>query len=108
MWNQLYPSDKDDNMFTFYDVEVFRHDWIMVFEQDGKITKIHNDKSALERFLSSVNFLVGYNNYNYDDKIIESVLKNLDKYHTSQKIINGKNLILRIIKHLTYEIMYEL
>jgi len=108
MWNQLYPSDKDDNMFTFYDVEVFRHDWIMVFEQDGKITKIHNDKSALERFLSSVNFLVGYNNYNYDDKIIASVLKNVDPYHASQKIINGKRFGLRLNKPLTLDVMQEL
>lgn len=95
-------------MFTFFDMEVYKYDWMAVFEQDGQITKIHNDKSALERFLSSVQMLVGYNNYNYDDKIVASILKNMDPYNASQKIISNKRFGLRLNKPLTLDVMQEL
>lgn len=99
-------------MFTFFDVEVFSHNWLIVFENEGNITKIHNDKSALEHFLSSVqnnkNMLVGYNNYNYDDKIVAAILKGMDPYKTSQKIINKERFNLRLNNPLTLDVMQEL
>lgn len=95
-------------MFTFYDVEVFRYDWFVVFVKNGHITEVHNDKEALEGFLSDVQFLVGYNNYNYDDKIMAAILKGIDPYETSQKIINGKRFNLRLQNPLTLDVMQEL
>ncbi|WP_232231258.1 DNA polymerase B [Virgibacillus sp. 6R] len=98
-----------NGLFTYYDLEVFKHDWLAVFiDDEGTITKMHNDRSALERFLSSVNYLVGYNNYNYDDKIIASILKGVDPYETSKKIISGKRFNLKLQKPLSLDVMQEL
>lgn len=95
-------------MFTFYDLEVYKFDWLVVFETDRKITKIHNDKDALRSFLSSVNILIGYNNYSYDDKIMASILRDINPYETSQKIISGKRFNLRLQNPLTLDVMQEL
>jgi len=95
-------------MFTFYDMEVFCHEWLAVFETDGKLTKIHNDSEALRSFLSTINILVGFNNYSYDDKIIASILKGVDPYETSKKIINGKRFNLRLQNPITLDVMQEL
>ena len=97
-----------DGLFTFYDTEVFKFDWLVVFECDGEVTKIHNDKAALKRFLSTTQILIGYNNYNYDDKIIAAILKNKDPYETSQKIIKGERFGLHLNKPLTLDTMQEL
>lgn len=95
-------------MFTIYDIEVFPHEWLVVFEQNGQITRVHNDRDALMRHLSGVQILVGYNNYNYDDKIIAAILKDLDPYETSQKIISGKPFSLRLNNPLTLDVMQEI
>lgn len=95
-------------MFTFYYTEVFKHDWLIVFECDGEVTKIHNDKAALKRLLSTTQILIGYNNYNYGDKIIASIIKDKDPYETSQKIIKGERLRLNLNKPLTLDVSQEL
>ncbi|MCG1029290.1 DNA polymerase B [Virgibacillus halodenitrificans] len=95
-------------MFTVYDLEVYKHDWLAVFNTDGKITKLHNDRDGLKAFLSSVNYLVGYNNYNYDDRIIAAILKDMDPFQVSQKIINNKPFKLRLQNPLTLDVMQEL
>lgn len=95
-------------MFTFYDMEVYEFDWLVVFEKDGKITKIHNDSEALKSFLSSVQMLVGYNNYSYDDKITAAILKGLDPYESSQKIIKNKRFGLRLNNPVTLDVMQEI
>lgn len=95
-------------MFTFYDVEIYKFDWLVVFEQEGKITRIHNDRGALERFLSSVSFLVGYNNYHYDDKITAAILKKLNPYETSQQILNNKRFNFSLKNPITLDVMQEI
>lgn len=95
-------------MFTFFDVEVYKYDWLAVFERDGSLTKIHNDSEALRSFLSTISILVGYNNYSYDDKIIASILRDIDPYETSQKILNGKRFNLRLQNPITLDVMQEL
>lgn len=95
-------------MFTFFDLEVYKYDWLAVFERDGSLTKIHNDSEALRSFLSTISILVGYNNYSYDDKIIASILRNIDPYETSQKILNGKRFNLRLQNPITLDVMQEL
>ncbi len=95
-------------MFTFYDLEVFKYDWFAVFESDGELTEIHNDMEALRRFLSNTQILIGYNNYNYDDRVAASILKNINPYETSQKIISGKRFNLKLQNPLTLDVMQEL
>lgn len=96
-------------MFTYYDAEVFKHDWLIVFiSDDGNVTEIHNDRYALERTLSDIKYLVGFNNYSYDDKIIASILRGIDPYETSQKIINNKRFNLNLQNPITLDVMQEL
>src|SRR5690625_960152 len=96
-------------MFTFYDIEVFKHDWLAVFVgEDGRAVKIHNDRGALKRHLSSINYLIGYNNYNYDDKIIAGILKDINIYDLSQKIMTRKNVKLYLNKPITLDVMQEI
>ncbi|ENH96706.1 DNA polymerase B [Gracilibacillus halophilus YIM-C55.5] len=96
-------------MFTFYDCEVFKHEWMMVFIDDhNNVTKIHNDAGALREHLASVHYLVGYNNYAYDDKIVASILKGINPYETSQKIIAGKKFKLSLQNPITLDVMQEL
>jgi hypothetical protein len=95
-------------MFTFYDFEVFKHDWLVVFEQEGQITRIHNDLEALVSFLESVQFLVGYNNYYYDDLILCGLLKKKNPFDISTQIIKGKAPKLYLNKPLTLDVMQEI
>ena len=95
-------------MFTFYDFEVFKHDWLVVFERNGEITRIHNDRDALMRFLSNINFLVGFNNYNYDDYILAALIKNIDPYEVSKQLIHNKKPNFTLNKPITLDVMQEL
>lgn len=95
-------------MFTFYDTEVFKNDWLVVFEKNGQVTRIHNDRDALKRYLSSVQFLVGFNNYHYDDLILCGLLKNMNPYEISIQILNGKKPRFRLNNPLTLDVMQEM
>lgn len=95
-------------MFTFFDCEVFKEDWMVVFKQDGQVTRIHNDREALRSFLDTVRFLIGFNNYNYDDKIMAALLKDMDPYLVSQKIITNKPFKLRLQNPITLDVMQEM
>ncbi|WP_200416304.1 DNA polymerase domain-containing protein [Virgibacillus salexigens] len=96
-------------MFTFYDLEIFKQDWLAVFiDDEGEITEIHNDSEALRSFLSHVNYLVGYNNYNYDDRVTAGILKGMNPYEVSQKIMNNKPFKLRLQNPLSLDVMQEL
>ncbi|PWA08634.1 DNA polymerase B [Pueribacillus theae] len=95
-------------MFTFYDFEVFTKDWLVVFEKDGQLTRIHNDRDALKRYLSTVQFLIGFNNYNYDDFILAALLRDMDAYEVSQQIIRKKKPKLFLNKPITLDVMQEL
>lgn len=93
-------------MFTFYDVEVFKFDWLIVLKEAGKVTRIHNDVEALKQRLSSVKILVGYNNYNYDDPVLAGILTGKDSYELSTTIISGKKL-RSTIPFISLDVMQE-
>lgn len=95
-------------MFTFYKLDVTEHDWTAVFDQEGKVTKIHNDKEGLKALLSGVSYLVGYGNFNYDDKILASILKNIKPYETHQKLVSGQRFNLRLNNPITIDVSQEL
>jgi hypothetical protein len=93
-------------MFTIYDLEVFKHDWLIVLKEEDEITRIHNDVEALKKRLASVKFLVGYNNYNYDDIVLAGLLKGMDPYKLSSNIMTGKKPRLQL-PYLSLDVMQE-
>lgn len=98
-------------MFTFFDIEVFKFDWLIVLiSDDGEVTEIHNDKEALKKRLSSKEILVGYNNYSYDDIILSAILmgkSNEDIYKISKLIIEDKRPRVKPLPYLTLDVMQE-
>lgn len=85
-------------MFTVYDIEVFPNDWMIVFQdtESGEVERIHNDRERLTTALSSKQFLVGFNNYRYDDLILAGLLNGTDPYELSQKIFANERITLRL------------
>ncbi len=65
---------------VFYDIEVFKHDWMICFEfEDGTKRSFHN-KGRIHIMKIIKNYtLVGFNNYFYDDKIITKIFKGFMK-----------------------------
>ncbi len=94
-------------MFTFFDIEVFRHDFLIVLMTEDKVIKIHNDVDKLKKCLSTNNILVGYNNYTYDDIILAGLLTGKDPYELSQKIIRGEK-VHATLEFLTLDAMQEI
>lgn len=95
-------------MFVFYDLEVFKHDWLAVLMDDqGNVTRIHNNVDKLKNSLSTNNILVGYNNYSYDDIILAGLLTGKDPYELSQKIIRGEK-VHATLEFLTLDAMQEI
>lgn len=95
-------------MFTFYRTYVDQSNWKIAFLQDGKVTKIKNDKGALERSLSNIKFLVGYDNYKFDDKLVASILRDIDPYETLQKITKNKRFRLNLQNPVSLDLKQEL
>lgn len=79
----------------FYDFEVFKHDWLVVFRHFSSRINImfHNDLDGLKEFLSNAHMLIGFNNYYYDDVILYALVKenytNLELYKLSQNLVKG-------------------
>src|SRR5699024_5278629 len=95
-------------MFTFYEFIVNRPgNWKIHFLQDDEIKTV-KDKGALERLLSKINFLFGFDNYAYCDKLIASVLKGIDPYKTLQKIKANKRVSFRLESPITIDLKQEL
>src|SRR5690625_3181694 len=96
-------------MFTFYKVEVIENNWYASFiDQDNKETFIKNDKGALERLLSKINYLVGFNNYQFDDKILASILRDLDIKDSYEKIKSNERFRLAIQNPITIDVGQEI
>lgn len=77
-----------------YDVEVFSHDWSVVFEDilSGAQFKITNSLNKLNRFFQKHedNLYISYNGNGYDKHIIKAILDHKNPYLISQEIINGE------------------
>lgn len=58
-----------------YDVEVFKHDWIVVFKDNktGTYTVIHNDNEALKMAINNDDIYIGFNSKHYDQYIIKAI-----------------------------------
>ena len=80
-------------MLIFYDYEVFRHDWLVVFKDiEDKTTVIVNDAAKLIEFhkLHEDHIYVGFNSRHYDQYIHKGILAGFDPYDISQWIITKK------------------
>ena len=83
-------------MTGFYDFEVFKKDWLVVFinENDEEIV-VWNDPAVLRKALERFDCLVGFNNYSYDDLILTGIMAGYNNYEVwklSKAIVNGGNI----------------
>jgi DNA polymerase len=78
-------------MLHFYDFEVFKYDWLVVIINPilQTITKIHNDKEALEKYFEKYNKDIwsGYNVVHYDQYILKSILLDMNPKEVNDFII---------------------
>lgn len=101
----------------FYDFEVFKYDWMVVFRK-GKGRKnrrvVVNDLDALKEVLLEIgnNLLAGFNNYGYDDTIMAALLLGYNPYEITQRIIEHEerelNWQLKLEAPLTIDFKQEL
>lgn len=99
----------------FYDMEVFKHDWLGVFRHtDGRREVVINDKDRLQEVLDMMegDFLAGFNNYGYDDTILAAILTDRNPYTISQRLIEKRERQLtwqlRITSPITIDVRQEL
>lgn len=83
-------------MTGFYDFEVFKNDWLVVFiGQDNSEIVVWNDPAVLKKALEKFDCLVGFNNYSYDDLILSGIMAGYNNYEVwklSNAIVNGGNI----------------
>lgn len=81
-------------MLIFYDYEVFKYDWLVVFYDliNKEKTVIVNDKVALEMFHKKHedSIYIGFNSRHYDQYIHKGILAGFNPYEISQWIITKK------------------
>lgn len=60
---------------SVYDCEVFAHDWLVVFKQDGAYRSIWNDNAALRQHMDdrTDEVFVGFNSKHYDQYILKAI-----------------------------------
>ncbi len=81
--------------------------WQAAFLQDDKLIKV-TEKGALKRLLSKTNYLVGYNNYTIDDKLIASVLKDIEPFETLKKIRENKRVGFALQNPISIDLKQEI
>lgn len=97
-------------MLITYDFEVLKHDWVVVFKTGEQYEVIHNDVEALTRWveLHRNDILIGFNNFNYDDKILAGLLTGRDPYEITQRIIVGREFVPLKLNMVTLDVIQEL
>lgn len=98
-------------MIITYDIEVLKHDWIMVFKEGEDYRVIHNNseelKAYVDKLINDRSILVGFNNYYYDDVVLSGVLLGKDPYEISKKLIAGQRVNYKL-NLITLDVMQEL
>lgn len=81
-------------MLVFYDFEVFRYNWLVVFIDPYKqeTTVVIDDDVLLEQFYkeNKDSIFVGYNSRHYDQYIFKGILSGFDPWEINDFIINKK------------------
>ena len=100
----------------FYDFEVFKYDWLVVFKQDdGAETDIINDRQALIKFYEEHKneLSIGYNIKHYDQYIYKGIMLGMNPKEINDYIIvqggNGYNFsrAFNSIRLLQYDVMQK-
>lgn len=94
----IYNTKKlrgDNLKILFYDFEVFKYDWMVVFVdfETRKRTIIIQDEEKLREFYedNKESIWVGYNSRNYDQYILKGILSGMNPYSVStEMIVNDK------------------
>lgn len=60
-------------MFTFYYFFQTKNDWLAVFKTENTY-QVANNKESLIKALSSIGFLIGYDNYQNSDKFLANII----------------------------------
>jgi DNA polymerase len=101
-------------MIYAFDFEVFSNDWLVVFKNDQSMVVFHNDQYGLKKGSKENRpILVGFNNHNYDDKILHKLLCSYyslppDIYKVSNSIIKNQERIWAKLPILTLDTRQEL
>lgn len=103
-------------MLVFYDFEVFKFNWLVVFidPYNQQYTTIIDNPEELETFYKehAGDIFVGYNSKNYDQYILKGILCGFDPYKISDFIINKKqpgwkfSELMKKILILNYDVAY--
>ena len=80
---------------VFFDFEVFKYDWLVVFNFNNQEEVIVNDCDKLKNFINrhSDHFFIGFNNYHYDDIICHKIIEGENPYEINNRIIENKEKI---------------
>lgn len=87
---------------VFYDFEVYRYDWMVVFidyeTKKGKV--IINNKEQLENFYNKCksDIFIGYNSRGYDQFILKGILGGMNPYDISKAIIEEGTSGYQVVK----------
>lgn len=106
-------SQEVDNSLVFFDVEVFKNLFVVVWKKEGKdFNPVKMINPSSEDIESLLNFnLVGFNCRRYDNHILYARLigkTNMELYEISQKIINGsKNAMFGEAYNISYTDVYD-
>ena len=82
----------------FFDFEVFKHDWLVVFKENDNFIVIKNDIEQLKNYIkeNEKSIFIGFNNYHYDNIILAGLLTGKDPYELSKQIIEGNKPKLKL------------
>ena len=80
-----------DSRLIFFDFEVLKYDWLVVFNCNNQDRVIVNDCKSLIDFISSHSdyYFVGFNNYRYDDVICHKIIEGENPYKINNQIIDN-------------------
>lgn len=101
-------------MIYAYDFEVFSNDWLVVFKNDQSTVVFHNDQYGLKKWIKETRpILVGFNNFQYDDKILHKLLCSYyslpaDIYKVSHNLIKNQERVWAKLPILTLDTRQEL
>ena len=93
----------------FYDFEVFKYDWLVVFKENDNFIVIKNNIEELKKYIkdNEKSIFIGFNNYAYDDIILAGLLTDKNPYELSKEIIKGNRPRLRY-NGITLDVIQEL
>lgn len=96
--------------FIYFDFEVIKNLWIVVFKQGDNYKIINNNPRELKKYIEEheKNIFVGFNNYGYDNYILAGILLDKDPYEISELIINKQVRPKLKLNLLSLDVMQEL